>query len=76
MIFSSTLFIFAFLPMVILLYYLIPVHWRSTRNLVLLAASLVFYAWGEPVVIAIMLISIFVNYCAAFCWAVIKTTGE
>ena len=46
MIFSSLLFLFRFLPAVLVLYYLAP---RPLRNLVLLLCSLVFYAWGEPV---------------------------
>lgn len=62
MIFSSTLFIFAFLPALIFVYYVLPAGWTGVGNFVLLAASLFFYAWGEPVVIAIMLVSIFVNY--------------
>ena len=46
MVFSSIVFIFTFLPVVILACYLAPV---KLRNFVLLLASLVFYAWGEPV---------------------------
>ena len=59
MVFSSIVFIFTFLPLVILAYYLAPV---KLRNLVLLLASLVFYAWGEPVYIFLMLYSILFNY--------------
>ncbi|WP_256761674.1 MBOAT family protein [Cohnella sp. WQ 127256] len=54
MVFSSLLFLFLFLPAVLLLYYCSP--WRI-KNLILFLASLVFYAWGEPVYIVIMLIS-------------------
>ena len=46
MLFSSTTFLFAFLPIVLITYYIVP---RITRNLVLFIFSLVFYAWGEPV---------------------------
>ena len=44
MVFSSPIFLFVFLPLTLGLYYLLP---RSAKNLFLLVASLVFYAWGE-----------------------------
>ena len=59
MVFSSIVFIFTFLPAVILACYLAPV---KLRNFVLLLASLVFYAWGEPVYLFLMLYSILFNY--------------
>ncbi len=59
MVFSSLLFLFVFLPAVLLLYYVSP---RRPRNAILLAASLVFYAWGEPVYIALMLFSTCTDY--------------
>lgn len=59
MVFSSLLFLFRFLPAVLLVYYLVP---RPLRNLVLLLFSLVFYAWGEPVYILLMLVSILVSF--------------
>lgn len=59
MVFSSLLFIFRFLPIVLLLYFIIPKKWR---NLFLFVASLVFYAWGEPVYVLIMLFSTVVDY--------------
>ena len=59
MIFSSTLFIFFFLPLVLLSYFLVG---RKFRNFLLLVASLAFYAWGEPVYVVIMLFSIVANY--------------
>lgn len=59
MVFSSLIFIFVFLPITILIYYLAP---KSLRNLVFLIASLVFYAWGEPVYIFIMLFSTVFDY--------------
>jgi Predicted membrane protein involved in D-alanine export len=62
MIFSSTLFLFIFLPATILFYYLIPAKYLQARNMVLLCASLVFYAWGEPKNIILMLLSIVCNY--------------
>lgn len=62
MLFSSLLFIFIFLPVTLLLYYLVP---RKFKNVVLLILSLVFYAWGEPVYIFLMLFSIIFNYFSA-----------
>lgn len=59
MLFSSIVFLFTFLPVILLLYYIVP---RRLKNLVLLAGSLVFYAWGEPVYIFLMVISILFNY--------------
>lgn len=59
MVFSSTLFTFGFLPIVVLLYYLSKDQYR---NYILLAASLLFYSYGEPGFIIIMLLSIFANY--------------
>ena len=60
MVFSSLSFLYAFLPVVVLLYYL----WnnRTYRNIVLLVASLFFYAWGEPKYILIMLLSVACAY--------------
>ena len=59
MVFSSLTFLFLFFPIVIGVYYLCP---RALRNLWLLAASLLFYAWGEPVYIRLMVASILFNY--------------
>ena len=70
MVFSSAAFLFAFLPLTLLFYW--PELFRKNRekeiakkNAVLLAASLIFYAWGEPVYILLMLFSIVYNYFAA-----------
>ncbi|MDF2674038.1 MAG: transcriptional regulator [Clostridiales bacterium] len=52
MVFSSLTFLFAFLPITILLYFIAP---RNLRNLVLLVTSLVFYAWGEPIYLFLMI---------------------
>lgn len=60
MVFSSLLFLFLFLPAVLTLYYCSP---RSIRNLILFIMSLIFYAWGEPVYIVIMLVSTLTDYC-------------
>ncbi len=61
MVFSSIPFLFYFLPIVLILYYLVPFRFK---NLVLLVFSLIFYAWGEPVYILIMLATILINYGA------------
>ena len=62
MVFSSLTFLLAFLPAVLLVYYLVP---RPARNYVLLVFSLIFYAWGEPVYVFLMLGSIAGNYLLA-----------
>ena len=59
MVFSSIPFLFFFLPIVMILYFIVP---RRFKNFVLLACSLVFYAWGEPVYITIMLFSTVFDY--------------
>ncbi|HUL22695.1 MAG TPA: MBOAT family protein [Thermodesulfobacteriota bacterium] len=59
MIFSSVIFLFLFLPFCLALYFLTP---KKGKNLFLLFASLIFYAWGEGPYVLILLISIFVNY--------------
>ena len=59
MVFSTPLFLFWFLPLVLLLYYLAPVRFR---NFILLIASLFFYYWGEQGYAAIMLLSIGIDY--------------
>ena len=59
MVFSSIIFLFIFLPSVLLLYYTLP---RSLQNSLLLLSSLVFYAWGEGQYVLIMLFSIAMNY--------------
>jgi len=61
MVFSSIPFLFYFLPITLALYYLVPFR---AKNIVLLVFSLIFYAWGEPVYILIMLLSICVNFFA------------
>lgn len=59
MVFSSLTFIFFFLPFSLIVYYISP---RKIKNLVLLAVSLFFYAWGEPVYIFLMIFSASVDY--------------
>lgn len=59
MVFTSAMFMFMFLPLVTILYFLINIKFR---NILLLIASLLFYAWGEPKHVIVMLISIAINY--------------
>ncbi len=73
MLFSSIVFLFYFLPIVFLLYYAVSFS-RMLQNIVLLLASLVFYAWGEPVYVLIMIGSIILN--SFFGWRVERTTGR
>ena len=63
MLFSSSIFLFAFLPAVLLGYYVVFRGMRRAQNLLLLAASLFFYAWGEPWFVLVMMGSILANYC-------------
>ena len=59
MLFSSIPFLFYFLPCVLLLYAVSP---RKFKNFTLLVCSLVFYAWGEPRLAVLMLITVFIGY--------------
>lgn len=59
MVFSSAIFLFQFLAILLLVYYFVDNRWK---NLVLLVASVLFYAWGEPKYVILMLVSILVNY--------------
>lgn len=59
MVFSSLLFLFRFLPIVLIGYFVLP---KKYRNLFLLLFSLFFYMWGEPTFIVLMLLSIAINY--------------
>ena len=61
MVFSSILFLFVYLPVVLAVYYIVPARYR---NVWLFAVNLVFYGWGEPVYILLMLFSIALNYAA------------
>ena len=60
MVFSSVIFVFFFLPACLLLYFAVP--GIRAKNAVLLLFSLVFYSWGEPVYIVLMLLSVLMNY--------------
>lgn len=60
MVFSSLIFLFVFLPINLLVYYIIPS--RRWKNAVLIFSSLIFYAWGEPIWVSLLLISATVDY--------------
>ena len=64
MVFSSIIFIFTFLPIILGIYYICP---KKFRNFILLIGSLVFYAWGEPVYIFLMIFTTIFNYLMALC---------
>ncbi|NLV49683.1 MAG: MBOAT family protein [Clostridiales bacterium] len=59
MVFSSLLFMFIYLPIVLAVYYIVPTKWR---NIWLFIVNLVFYGWGEPVYVLLMVFSICINY--------------
>lgn len=61
MLFSSTIFLFIYLPVVLLVYY--ALRWnRSVQNVFLCVASLFFYAFGEPIFVLVMMASILINW--------------
>ncbi|MBR2735695.1 MAG: MBOAT family protein [Firmicutes bacterium] len=62
MVFSSATFLFFFLPCLLLLYFAVPARFRMTRNLILLAFSMVFYAFGGVKFVGLLLCSIGINY--------------
>lgn len=71
MVFSSTIFLFAFLPAFLAIYFAMPK--RTIKNVVLLVFSLLFYAWGEPVYVWLMVFSIAFNW--AFGYLISKSRG-
>lgn len=73
MLFSSNLFLFAFLPAVLLIYYLVP---RVLRNPVILIFSLFFYGWGEPAYILLMIADILLNYIGGYIISALKYRGK
>ena len=66
MVFSSVTFLFLFLPVSLILYYIVP---QKLKNFVLLLCSLVFYAWGEPIYVLLMIYSILLNYVSGLLMA-------
>ena len=73
MLFSSIPFLYYFLPIVLAVYFLVP---RSWRNAVLLIASLVFYGWGEPKYLLLMVITILVFWLCGLGIGRAKTAGQ
>ena len=67
MVFSSLVFMFAYLPITLLAYYLVP---RQGRNIFLFIVNLIFYGWGEPKLVLLMVFNIFFNYIGG--WLVDK----
>ncbi len=63
MVFSSLLFLFMYLPVVLLIYYITPYKYR---NFFLLLANLVFYGWGEPIYVVLMIFSTIVDYTCGY----------
>jgi alginate O-acetyltransferase complex protein AlgI len=61
MLFSSAIFLFLFLPVFLIIYYLLPRQWH---NAFLFGASLLFYAWGEGLVVLVLLVSALINFIA------------
>ena len=73
MVFSSLEFLFLYLPITLIAYYAVPLRWR---NAVLLAVSLVFYGWGEPRYLFLMLFTIAVDYVCGYLVGHWKAAGE
>ena len=73
MVFSSLNFLFIFLPLVLIVYYLVPFRFK---NLVLLIFSIVFYAWGEPVYVILMILNIAFNYICGRQFETLHTERE
>ena len=66
--FGSMVFLFGFLPAVLVCYFLLPARWRTGRNTVLLIFSLAFYCWGGVALLPALLVSCVGNWAAAL-WA-------
>ena len=71
MVFSSLVFMFAYLPITLLAYYLVP---RQGRNIFLFIVNLIFYGWGEPRRVLLMVFNIFFNYIGG--WLVDKYRAD
>ena len=76
MVFSSLPFLFFFLPAVLLGYFLIPARYLRLRNGFLLLMNLVFYAYGEPIYVLLMLFSVVVNYASGLLLQRSTTPGK
>ena len=71
MVFSSLVFMFAYLPITLLAYYLVP---SQGRNIFLFIVNLIFYGWGEPKLVLLMVFNIFFNYIGG--WLVDKYRAD
>lgn len=60
MVFSSLTFLFLYLPLVLLVYFAVP---KKMKNAILFIFSLIFYAWGEPIYVGLMIFSTVLDYC-------------
>lgn len=65
MLFSSLVFLWFFLPTTVFLYYMVP--GRNTKNIILFAASLIFYGWGGPRYLLLVLLTAILCYIAGLC---------
>ena len=63
MVFSSLVFLFAYLPLTLLGYYLVS---RQGRNIFLFIVNLIFYGWGEPMLVLLMMFNVFFNYVGGY----------
>lgn len=74
MLFSSLTFLTLFLPLTLIIYALMPS--RSTKNWTLLIASLLFYGWGEPIYILLMVFMVTLDYYAVIIFSQLKEQGK
>lgn len=61
MVFSGLTFMLAFLPIILIMYYSVP---KKGKNIIILISGLLFYAWGEPLYVLVMILSTFIDYTA------------
>ena len=74
MVFSSHVFVFYFLPLVLLLYYPMPQRWKQPF---LTLSSYVFYGWANPLFVVLMFVSTLIDYvCGLFISEQVKRWGE
>ena len=73
MVFSSLLFLFRFLPIILFIYFIVP---KRFRNAILFLFSLIFYAWGEPIYVVLMLFSTVVDYTHGILVEKFKNEGQ
>ena len=75
MVFTSSVFILIFLPLLLLCYFLIPKKYLNAKNLVLLAFSLVFYGWGGVRYLGLLLSSVMINYLGGLLCGILPKKG-